>query len=118
MTWYLKPYGLPKPKINRDYTRLIWNGKHYAPGTYNILKGTSITASISIKNEGDPGKVRVVIWDSYENKAIFSRDMDMSAGQSTDVSHTFTMDRNYAIKIITYYLDPADNTYKKYDEYG
>ena len=112
------PMIIPEPVIIREDTRLRWNGKDYKPGTYTVPIGTRIDALIKVRNEGSSGRIKVIIWDSYKNEVIFSREIELSSGTEYFVGHAFTMDRYYALKVVTYYYDPAEGKFKKYDEYG
>jgi len=116
MTWYLKLVKEhAKPIIIRSKTFLMWNGISYKPGTYKILKGTKITAKITVKNTGVKGWVKTALFDEIGRVYIKEWMEVLDKGQTETYTVKFEANRNFAIRILTFYWN---GKWILVDEYG
>ncbi len=107
---------LPKPKIDRSKTYIVWNNRGHKPGKYSVKKGTVARVMVDVINEGKCGKVKVILYDAYNKKILWDKETYMKYGERKSFDDVIQLNQNMVLQVYTYYFN--GQKWVQYDEYG
>ncbi|MHC1625355.1 MAG: hypothetical protein ACXQS2_05085, partial [Methermicoccaceae archaeon] len=105
---------LPKPVLKKDQCSI--DGK--PPGTYTYRRGTTLTGTANIVNEGSKGRCMLLVYDELNEETVYSEEKELDTGQELSVTFSFTLDKDRNVVMYALYYNPATGEWVKSDEYG
>ena len=109
--------GHPVPKINRENTFFLINGKRAYPGVYTVKKGGTVLFNVQVNNGSNYGGTCYVWLIDQNGKAVWQKEFSLPAylNAAWGGGFSFVADRDATLKFQTWYWD---NGWKFCDEYG